>query len=105
MSDIFISYRRQDSAGYAARLRADLALRYGHDRVFLDITDIEPGRNFVDQVHQAVNACKSVLALIGPQWATARDQTGRRRLDDPADFIRAEIAAALRAGKLVVPVL
>lgn len=105
MSDIFISYRRQDSAAYAARLRADLALRYGDDRVFLDITDLAPGRDFVAQLHQVVHACKSVLVVIGPQWTTARDQNGQRRLDDPADFIRAEVAAALRAAKLVVPVL
>ena len=52
MSDLFISYRRQDSAGYAARLRDELARRYGAERVLSDIADLAPGQDFVKQLHQ-----------------------------------------------------
>lgn len=105
MSGIFISYRRQDAAAYAGRLRADLARRYGEDDVFLDLADLAPGADWTRQLHQAVAAAELVLVVMGPHWAQARDPDGNRRLDDPQDFIRSEVAAALRMDKRVVPVL
>lgn len=105
VSGIFISYRRQDAAPYAGRLRSDLAQRYGESSVFLDIADLTPGANWTEQLHQAVDACDLMLVVIGPRWLQATDAEGRRRVDDPEDFIRSEIAAALRLGKRVVPVL
>lgn len=105
MSGLFISYRRQDAAGYAARLRDELAARYGGDEVFLDLADIAPGVDFGEQLHRAVANCDSMLVVIGPRWLAATDAQGRRRIDDPADFIRHEVAAALRLDKRVVPVL
>lgn len=105
MSGLFISYRRQDAAGYAARLRDELAARYGGDEVFLDLADIAPGVDFAEQLHRAVENCDSMLVVIGPRWLAATDAQGRRRIDDPNDFIRHEVAAALRLDKRVVPVL
>jgi hypothetical protein len=105
VSGIFISYRRQDAATYAGRLRADLAHRYGESNVFLDIADLTPGANFTHRLHEAVDACDLMLVVIGPRWLQAADAEGRRRIDDPEDFIRSEIAAALRLGKRVVPLL
>lgn len=104
MTGIFISYRRQDAAAQASRLRSTLSERYGGG-VFLDVEDLPPGASFVDQLRQAVESCDLVLVVIGPQWSTASDAEGRRRLDDPDDFIRTEIAAALRSEQRVVPVL
>lgn len=105
MSGIFISYRRQDAAGHAGRLRDELAHRYGVDQVFFDMADIAPGASWAEQLHAAVGRCEVMLVVMGPQWVSATDVSGSRRLDDPADFIRTEVAAALRGDKRVVPVL
>jgi poly-gamma-glutamate capsule biosynthesis protein CapA/YwtB (metallophosphatase superfamily) len=67
---------------------------------------MEPGVDFVEQINEAVGSCRLLIAVIGPRWASAQDAHGRRRLDDPADFIRIEVEAALRkADARVVPVL
>lgn len=105
MSGLFISYRRQDAAAYAARLHADLTGRYEKGPVFLDLENIEAGVDFSAQLHRALSSSDVVLALIGPHWLSAVDAHGRRRIDDPDDFIHTEIAAALKQDKVVVPVL
>ena len=105
MDGIFISYRRDDSAGYAGRLHDRLAAHFGAERVFMDVEGIEPGVDFVDAIEQAVSSCRVLIVMIGDEWATATDASGRRRLDDPKDFVRLETAAALQRGIRVVPVL
>jgi Heavy-metal resistance protein CzcE/TIR domain len=105
MRAIFISYRREDSEGHAGRLCEDLIERFGKAAVFMDVTDIEPGRDFRRVIEQQVAACGVLLAVIGKEWLTAADAQGRRRLDDPADFVRLETASALRRDIPVVPVL
>jgi TIR domain len=84
---IFISYRREDAPGHAGRLYDALTSRFGEEQVFIDL-DMEPGVDFVEQINEAVASCRLLIAVIGPRWATAEDAHGRRRLDDPADFIR-----------------
>ncbi|WP_372661891.1 toll/interleukin-1 receptor domain-containing protein, partial [Hydrogenophaga sp.] len=105
MDGIFISYRRDDSAGYAGRLYDRLAAHFGADRVFMDVEGIEPGLDFVDAIEDAVDSCRVLIAIIGDEWTHGTDAAGRRRLDDPNDFIRLETGAALRRGIRVVPVL
>lgn len=105
MDGIFISYRRDDSAGYAGRLYDRLAAHFGAERVFMDVEGIEPGLDFVVAIEEAVASCRVLIAVIGDEWATAADAAGRRRLDDPNDFIRLETGAALQRGIRVVPVL
>ena len=57
-------------------------------------------------MEQQVGACEIVLALVGPGWIANTDpKTGERRLDNPKDFVRIEICAALSRGIPVVPVL
>jgi len=102
---IFISYRREDSEGHAGRLSEDLVERFGKAAVFMDVTDIEPGRDFRRVIEQQVASCGVLLAVIGKEWLTATDAQGRRRLDDPSDFVRLETASALRRDIPVVPVL
>jgi len=104
MSRIFISYRRDDSAGYAGRLYDRLSERFGQGQIFMDIT-IEPGLDFVEVIEKAVGSCDVLIALIGRQWLTVTDATGRRRLDKPEDFVRLEIATALDRNIRVIPVL
>lgn len=105
MSAIFLSYRRDDSSGYAGRLFDNLAERFGRERVFMDIETLEPGMDFVAGIDRAIESCGAVIAMIGPNWLEARDREGRRRLDDPHDFIRLEINSALARGVRVIPVL
>jgi hypothetical protein len=102
---IFISYRREDSAGYAGRLADALESRFGAGRVFRDVDDINPGEDFVQRLETALADCAVLLAVIGRKWTTATDSRGQRRLDDPQDYVRLEIATALQRGLRVVPVL
>jgi hypothetical protein len=106
MSLVFISYRREDSAGYAGRLHESLERRLGEGEVFRDADAIEPGQDFVDAITSRLSRCKACLVLIGREWADATDESGVRRLDQERDYVRLEIAAALaRPDVLVVPVL
>jgi hypothetical protein len=105
MPGIFISYRREDSAGHAGRLFDRIRARLGDDRVFMDITGIEAGVDFIDAIEGAVGSCAVLLAIIGPKWLTSADSAGRPRLTDPEDLIRVEICAALTRKVRVIPVL
>lgn len=105
MGGIFISYRREDSAGHAGRLFDRLRERFGKDRVFMDVSGIEPGADFVEAIDSAVGSCDALIVVIGRKWLACADAAGNRRLDDPEDFIRLETAAALRRGIRVIPVL
>ena len=102
---IFMSYRREETGWAAGWLFDSLASRFGRDQVFKDVDSIEPGDDFVDVITTAVGSCHVFLALIGSRWLTVTDQEGRRRLDDPRDFVRLEIEAALERGIRVIPVL
>lgn len=105
MDGIFISYRRDDSAGYAGRLYDRLSAHFGAERVFMDVEGIELGTDFVTAIEQAVGSCKVLMVVIGDEWLTTTDAAGRRRLDDPHDFVRLETRVALDREIRVVPVL
>lgn len=105
MRAIFISYRREDSEGHAGRLFEDLKSRFGARSVFMDVAGIEPGRDFRRVIEEQVASCGVLLAIIGKDWLDVVDAQGRRRLDDPADFVRLETASALRRDIPVIPVL
>lgn len=105
MSRIFINYRRQDSEGYAGRLYDHLSRHFAAQDIFMDVTSIAPGVDFVQALDEAVAGCDVFLALIGPGWLSATDETGQRRLDQWNDYVRLEIASALRQAKYVIPVL
>lgn len=104
MSGVFLSYRREDSAGFAGRLADGLEAEFGAGSVFRDVDDIRPGEDFQLAIDSQLRSVDAVLVLIGPRWLTARSD-GARRLDDPADFVRQEIATALASGKPVIPLL
>jgi hypothetical protein len=93
---IFINYRRGDDPGNTGRLFDRLQEAFQHDRLFMDVDRIEPGLDFVRVLEEQVAQCDVVLAVIGNGWIDARDETGARRLDNPADFVLIEIASALR---------
>lgn len=103
-SGIFISYRRDDSAGHTGRLFDRLAEHFGEDQLFMDIDHIEPGEDFVQVIEDAVGSCEILLAVIGRQWLLSTGGAGRR-LDNPNDFVRLELGAALQRNIRVIPVL
>lgn len=105
MPDIFLSYRRRDSASATGRLADRLEEHFGPARVFHDHESILAGDDFAEAIRRAINISTVVLAVIGPDWLDAKDEQGRRRLDDPNDYVRLEIEAALEGGVGVVPVL
>ena len=105
MSGIFISYRRADSGDTARRLHEFLGARFGEASVFIDVETIEAGADFAEAIDTTVRLSDGLVAVIGTTWLTAADAEGRRRLDDPADWVRLEIATALARGVKVIPVL
>jgi TIR domain len=102
---IFISYRREETAYPAGWLYDRLADRFGAGQVFKDVDSIQLGDDFVEVITEAVGSCDVLLALIGDEWLRITDEHGRRRLDDPDDFVRLEIEAALTRKVRVIPIL
>ncbi len=102
---IFISYRREETAANAGRLYDRLSDRFGEHNVFMDIDSIALGADFTEAIREAVSGCNILLALIGRNWLGITDSTGRRRLDNPDDFVRVEIETALQRSIRVVPIL
>lgn len=105
MPRIFISYRRNDSAGHAGRLYDRLRAHFGAERVFMDVTGIEAGTDFVETIDAAVGGCDVLIAVIGREWTHSTDNAGHRRLELANDFIRLEVGSALKRKVRVVPVL
>jgi len=103
-SRIFISYRREETAYPAGWLFDRLVEHFGHGQVFKDVDSIQPGDDFVEVITTAVGKCDVLLALIGSQWLTITGGSGRC-LDDPDDFVRLEIEAALTRNVRVIPIL
>ena len=101
---IFISYRREETA-YPAGWLFDRLIHHFDGQVFKDVDSIQPGDDFIDMITTAVASCDVLLALIGVDWLTIPDEHGRRRLDNPDDFVRLEIEAALTRGVRVIPIL
>lgn len=104
MGKVFISYRREDAAGYARAIYEELTERFTADRIFMDVDAIEPGLPFDEVIRNAVGQCEALLVLIGARWL-APQPDGRTRLEDERDFVRLEIAAALARNIRVIPVL
>ncbi len=102
---IFISYRREDAAGAAGRLHDHLVARFGRETVFMDVDAIEPGVDFHDVLNQQVGACDVLIAVIGRDWLSIRDEDGKPRIASDDDFVQIEIAAALERDVRVIPVL
>jgi formylglycine-generating enzyme required for sulfatase activity len=105
LARLFISYRRADSQHAVDRLYEALRRHLPKKDIFIDVDTIPKGVDFADHLSRHVSQCETLLAIVGPHWLNMTDETGRRRLDDPDDFVRIEIAAALKRNIPVVPVL
>jgi hypothetical protein len=101
---VFISYRRSDAGPYARLLKVQLSQHLAGAPVFMDLDSIEAGTDFAEAIKAGVDSCRVLVALIGPRWLAVTDEGGRR-LDDPDDYVRFEIATALERRARVIPVL
>jgi hypothetical protein len=102
---IFISYRREESQWSARSLHARLLQRFDRNQIFMDVDSVALGEDFVKTIKETVGSCDVLIAVIGKGWLSSSDQEGRRRLENPEDFVRIEIATALKRGIRVIPVL
>jgi len=101
---IAISYRRQDSSSVAGRLYDRLQAEFGKGSVFMDFDSIPYGVDFREHIKQTLQRAKVVVAIIGPEWSGGKEEANRR-IDDPTDFVRLEVASALENGIPIIPVL
>src|SRR6266404_6447060 len=101
---IAISYRRQDSSPVAGRLYDRLQAEFGKGSVFMDFDSLPYGVDFREHIKQTLQRAKVVVAIIGPEWSGGKELSNRR-IDDPTDFVRLEVASALENGIPIIPVL
>src|SRR6516164_7240304 len=102
---IFISYRREESRWSARSIHDRLCRDFDPNQMFMDIDAIALGEDFVEAIETTVARCDVLIAVIGNNWLTSKDENGNRRLDNPEDFVRMEIGAALKRKIRVIPVL
>lgn len=102
MAAVFLSYRRSDAAGEAGRLADTFSQKVGARLAFRDVTGIPPGAEFDARLQTELGAARTVLVLIGPTWLAELEQ---RLARTDIDYLRVEVATALRLGKQVIPVL
>jgi hypothetical protein len=104
LTQVFLNYRTTDDPFGVALLNTKLSNEFGTDAVFLDSKSIPLGASWEPTMFTAIENSAAVLVIMGRGWATATDEQGRRRLEDPRDFVRREILHAFQLGKQVIPV-
>jgi TIR domain len=105
MTQIMISYRRDDTTDVTGRIYDRLTDAFGKESVFRDVDSIPLGVNFKQYLDATISQCRALVVVIGRKWLTIADASGRRRLDDPRDVVRLEIQTALERKLAIVPVL
>jgi TIR domain-containing protein len=98
MSKVFINYRTGDDSFAAVHLDQHLCERLGAENVFRDSRSIPVGKDFTRRLWAELSGCSLLIVVIGSQWLG-------KRLHDPADYVRREIAFALERDIDVMPVL
>lgn len=101
---LFISYRRKDTRWFTRQLQDAIRQEFPNIVIFWDL-ELSLGENFVEAIENSVSQCQVLLAIIGEDWLAITDEQGQRRLDNPNDFVRLEIAQALKRAIRVIPVL
>jgi hypothetical protein len=105
VSRIFLSYRKDDAGFAAASIAHGLDERFGPGTVFHDNSSLRAGTIYPTAIREALRRCGILVALIGPSWLTLADTNGRRRIDNPKDWVRIELHTAFERGIPVVPLL
>jgi hypothetical protein len=101
---IFISYRRW-AEGYAGRIYDNLASELPTLPLFMDVASISPGEDFSWKLERVLAQCFSMIVVIDPEWATARDRRWRRLIHRDRDVVRMEVKTGLDKMSAVLPVL
>jgi hypothetical protein len=101
---VFINYRREEPGGHAKRLFHELVKRFGRHKIFMDRYDIPLGVDFTQEIAERLRSCRALVVVIGPKWTSVIGRESRRRLDEPFDWVRIEILAALDRGIPTIPV-
>lgn len=104
MENIFISYRREDSASISGRIFESLEQYFGQGTVFKDVDSIPIGVPFPQYLESVLAQCAVMLVIIGKRWLDTTDANGQRRLDAAGDFVRLELETAIRRNITIVPV-
>ncbi len=103
---VFLSYRRQDAADVSGRIYDRLTQKYSRDSVFNDVDSIPLGADFEEYIDEVVSQATICLLVVGPNWlGVSEKKDSPRRIDDPQDFVRLEVAAALKRRIPVIPLL
>ena len=102
---IFICYRGNDNRYAAGRLYDALTQRLPGDQIFIDVDNIEPGLNFLKVIQDKVASSDAMLVVIGPNWLSAMDGHGKRRLDHPTDLVQQGSKSVSIETSRVIPVL
>jgi hypothetical protein len=103
---IFICYRRHgEGSGFGGRVADKLVSHFGPHQCFRDVENIETGADFVESINKAIAVCEVLVVVIGPDWSTQKDASNQPRIEDPTDFVRLEVSAALQRNIRVMPVL
>ena len=106
MATVFVSYRRSDSSASTGRIADRLQLQFGSESIFYDVDTIPLGIDFKEYLNDRLDKCDIFLAIIGDGWVSAENADGGKRLEDPRDNVRLEVATALKRQDIpVVPVL
>jgi len=103
--DIFVSYRRLDSAIFSQWLATQLQGAYGPACVFIDTENIRDADVWASKIAGSLNAASIVIVVIGKSWIAIKDEFERRRIDLPDDWVRREIETALQNNKTIIPLL
>lgn len=102
---VFICYRREETSAHAGRLYDAMVARFGEGNVFMDV-ELPPGVDFEERITEVVSGCVALLVVMGRNWATATNDRGQRRLEEPDDFVRLELQTALSDSRITpIPVL
>jgi hypothetical protein len=101
---IFISYRRDDAAPWARLVYTSLFKHFPQSQIFMDVDNLDPGIDFVEAIKASVGCCDVLIAVIGKHWLVSADEEGRRRIDNPEDFVRIEIGAVVLIGLAILRV-
>lgn len=102
---VFICYRREETGAHAGRIYDSMVARFGEENVFMDL-DLKPGVDFERHITKVVSGCVALLVVMGPNWATASESDGRRRIENPSDFVRLEVQTGLQRPEVTpIPVL
>ncbi|HEY1121797.1 MAG TPA: toll/interleukin-1 receptor domain-containing protein, partial [Haloferula sp.] len=93
-ANVFLSYRRRDSAYITGRIRKELSAALGDENLFMDTDSIPLGSDFLEEIRAFLEKADVMLVVIGPMWE-GRKEDGSTRIHEDKDHVRLEVETAL----------